>query len=131
MPHWATPYIGWRYQRGAQGPDCWDCWSFFREVQSQNYGRAIPVLPTPPTWREIARAFPAWSTQHGWAPADVPRDGDAVSMARLREPTHVGVWVADLKSVLHCAEGSGSVLHDARHLAAAGWRVRGYYSPEA
>lgn len=128
MPHWATPFVGWQYQRGAQGPDYWDCWSFFREAQRRHYGRDIPLLPTPPSWREIAGAFPAWSAQYGWKVAAVPRDGDAVCMARLRDPTHVGIWLADLKAVLHCCEG-GSVLHDARHLAAAGWRVRGYFSP--
>lgn len=130
MPHWATPFVGWQYQRGAQGPEYWDCWSFFREVQKRNYDREIPALPTPPSWREIAQAFPEWSARYGWKPVAAPRDGDAVFMARLRDPTHVGIWIADLKATLHCCEG-GSVLHDARHLAAAQWRVRGYYSPEA
>lgn len=125
--HWASSYIGWPYQRGAQGPDAWDCWSFFRAVQRDHYGRSIPELPTPPSWREIMQAFPAWSAAHGWHQTTSPRDGDAVFLSRLRDPTHVGVWLADLKAVLHCCEG-GSVLHDARHLAAAQWRVRGYYS---
>lgn len=127
--HWATPYIGWPYQRGAQGPELWDCWSFFRHVQRAHYGRDIPLLSTPPSWREIARAFPEWASQYGWKHRLVPRDGDAVFLARMREPTHVGVWLGDLKATLHCCEG-GSVLHDARHLAAAQWRVRGYFTPE-
>lgn len=130
MPHWATPYVGWQYRRGAQGPAEWDCWSFFREVQRRQYGRNVPLLPTPPSWREIVQAFPAWSSEYGWKAAARPCEGSAVFMARLRDPTHVGVWIEDLRACLHCCEG-GSVLHDANHLAAAGWRVRGYYSPEA
>src|SRR5512144_1436743 len=110
MPHWATAYIGWPYERGAQGPELWDCWSFFRRVQGERFGREIPLLATRPSWREIAQAFPAWSGQYGWHPVAKPRDGDAVFLARLRDPTHVGIWVADLKATLHCCEG-GSVLH--------------------
>lgn len=79
----------------------------------------------------IARAMPSWAEQFGWRPAVAPKDGDAVFLACLRDPTHIGVWVEDLKATLHCAAGSGSVLNDARHLAAAQWRVRGYFSPEA
>lgn len=127
--HWATPFVGWAYERGAQGPDLWDCWSFFRRVEVDHFGRDIPILPTPATWREIINSFPTWAAEYGWREATSPRDGDAVFLAKLREPTHVGVWVADLKAVLHCAEG-GSVLHDARHLTLAGWRIRGYFTPE-
>lgn len=128
--HWATPFIGWEYVRGAQGPEAWDCWSFFREVERQRFGRDLPAVPSPPSLRQIARAMPEWAGSFGWHVTTAPRDGDAVFLARLRDPTHIGVWVADLASVLHCAEG-GSVLHDARHLAAGLWRRRGYFTPEA
>ena len=127
--HWATIYVGLPYAVGAQGPEFWDCWSFFRRIQGERYGREIPLLPTPPSWREIAKAFPAWSIEYGWHETKTPRDGDAVFMSRMRDPTHVGIWLADLGAVLHCCEG-GSVLHYPRHLAAAQWRVRAYYSPE-
>lgn len=127
--HWVTPFIGWAYERGAQGPDLWDCWSFFRRVQIEHYSRPIPVLPSPAAWRDVIRSFPAWASEYGWHATTAPQDGDAVSLARLKDPTHLGVWVADLKSVLHCATG-GSVLHDAQHLKLAGWRVRGYFTPE-
>lgn len=128
--HWATPYIGVPYQRSAQGPEYFDCWSFFRRIQKERFGRDLPLLPSPPSWGAISRAMPEWAGQFGWRPTAAPLDGDAVFMARLRDPTHIGVWIADLKATLHCAAG-GSVLHDARHLAAAQWRVRGYFTPEA
>ncbi|MGH3638329.1 MAG: NlpC/P60 family protein [Mycobacterium sp.] len=126
--HWVTAYIGWPYQRCAQGPEYWDCWSFVRHVQKARYGRDVPFMPSPTSWGGVAKAIPQWAAQFGWNPTETPRDGDAVFLARLKDPTHVGIWVADLKVTLHCPIG-GSVLHDARHLAAAQWRVRGYFTP--
>lgn len=128
--HWTTPFIGWPYERGAQGPDNWDCWSFVCHLQRERYGREIPPLPSPASWGGVARAMPEWAAQLGWRPTQAPRDGDAVFLSRMRDPTHIGIWIGDLKATLHCAVG-GSVLHDARHLAMAQWRIRGYFTPEA
>ena len=128
--HWTALYLGLPYERGAQGPELWDCWSFVCHVQRERYGREVPALPSPASWGAVARAMPEWAAQLGWRPTETPRDGDAVFLSRMKDPTHVGIWIADLKSVLHCAVG-GSVLHDARHLAMAQWRVRGYFTPEA
>jgi hypothetical protein len=128
--HWVKQYVGWPYQRCAQGPELWDCWSFFRHVERERYARDVPFLPSPASWAGVAQAVVNWAGKCDWRPTDMPRDGDAVILSRLRDPTHVGIWIADLKAVLHCAVG-GSVLHDARHLAAAQWRVRGYFTPEA
>ena len=128
--HWTTSYIGARYERGAQGPTAWDCWSFARWVQKAHFGRDVPFQPTPASLGSIAKAMPAWAEEFGWRPTEKPTDGDAVFLSILKHPTHVGIWVADLKSVLHCPEGC-SMLHDAFHLKAAGWRVRGYFAPVA
>lgn len=128
--HWVTQYVGWPYERCAQGPDLWDCWSFVRHVQKERYGREVPFMASPASWGSVARAIPEWAAQFGWKSTDAPRDGDAVILSRMKDPTHIGVWIGDLKAVLHCPEG-GSVLHDARHLAASQWRIRGYFTPEA
>lgn len=127
--HWAAAYIGLPYRRGAQGPELWDCWSFFRRVQAERYGRAVPFMPSPPSWGAVARAIPQWAAEFGWRETAMPRDGDAVFLSRMKDPTHVGIWIADLNATLHCAAG-GSVLHEARHLTAALWRVRGYFTTE-
>lgn len=127
--HWTTAYIGLPYERGAQGPDAWDCWSFFRHVERERFARELPAVPDPNSWRAIAAGLPIWAAQFGWRMTGTPRDGDAVFLGRLRDPTHIGIWVDDLNATLHCAAG-GSMLHDARHLAAAQWRVRGYFTPE-
>ena len=128
--HWTADYVGRPYQRCAQGPELWDCWSFFRVVQRERYGRDVPLLPSPPSWAAVVRVMPAWAAEFRWHATETPHDGDAVFLSRMKDPTHVGIWIADLKAILHCAVG-GSVLHDARHLAIAQWRVRGYFTPEA
>ena len=128
--HWVTPFVGLPYALGAQGPAAFDCWSFFRFVELEHYGRDVPFLQSPKSWAGAAQAVATWGEQHHWRTTTEPRDGDAVALSCLKEATHIGVWISDLKAVLHCAKGSGSVLHDARHLAAALWRVRGFYTPE-
>ncbi len=126
--HWAEKYLGVGYERGAQGPKVYDCWSFFRWLQRERFSRELPAHATPPSIGGIAKAMPRWAAEFGWEPVEVPSDGDAVFMSQLKVTTHIGVFVGDLKAVLHCPEG-GAVLHDARHLAAAQWRLRGYFRP--
>lgn len=128
-PHWAATFVGWQYRQGAQGPDAWDCWSFFRHVQRERFGRDVPFSPSLSSFNDIRKALEVEPSNYGWRATNAPIDGDAVLLSMLKHPTHLGVWVADLRSVLHCAAGSGSVLHDARHLAAARWRTRSYFSP--
>ncbi len=126
--HWATAFLDVRYARGAEGPQDYDCWSFFRWVQRERFGRRLAAYATPISLGSIAKAMPAWAAEFGWQATDAPRDGDAVFLSVLRHPTHIGVWVADLGRVLHCPEG-GAALHDHFHLTAAGWRLRGYFTP--
>lgn len=129
--HWATSYIGFAYKVGAQGEGGeWDCWSFFRFVQRERFGRDVPFMPPLSSLNDIRKALEAGPACLGWRSTEKPTDGDAVFLSMMRHPTHIGIFVADLRSTLHCAAGSGSVLHDARHLAAAQWRVRGYFTPE-
>jgi hypothetical protein len=128
--HWTTGFLGFGYGLGAQGPEAYDCWSFFRMVQRERFGREVPFHQAPASLNAIRKALEVGPNDCGWRETKAPLDGDAVLMSMLRHPTHIGIWVADLWSVLHCAAGSGSVLHDARHLAMAQWRSRGFYTPE-
>lgn len=127
--HWTTAFLGVGYARGGQGPQDYDCWSFFRWVQREHFGRHLPAHATPPSLGGIAKAMPKWAGEFGWRITLKPGDGDAVFLSTLKMPTHIGVWIGDLQTVLHCSEG-GAVLHDAFHLKIAAWRVRGFYTPE-
>lgn len=121
-------YLCAGYERGADGPALYDCWSFFRWVQRERFGRDLPAHATPPSMGGIAKAMPIWAAEFGWEAVEMPNNGDAVFLSQMKQPTHIGVWIGDLRSVLHCPEG-GAVLHDARHLAVAQWRTRGYFRP--
>lgn len=85
-------------------------------------------MPTPASRGSIARVMPEWAAGFGWVPVDRPDTGDAVFMANMLHPTHVGVWVADLRepAVLHCPEG-GAALHRRAHLEMARWRLHAFY----
>lgn len=128
---WTERFLGVGYKRGGQGPDVYDCWSFFRWVQRERFGRDVPFMPTPASRGSIARAMPEWAAEFGWrrlADEEARETGDAVFMANMLHPTHVGVWVADLPewAVLHCPEG-GAALHRRAHLDMARWRLHAFY----
>lgn len=126
--HWTQDFLGVGYARGGEGPTAYDCWHYWRWVQRERYGREVPAYATPPSIGSIAKAMPAWAAEFGWRPVSKPDDGDAAFLCTFKMPTHIGVWVDDLKSVLHCPEG-GAVLHDGFHLKVAGWTLRGFFRP--
>lgn len=128
-PHWATAYIGTPWQAGAQGPEAYDCWGFFRHVQAAHFGRQVPeILIDPDQLRAVVRAFAHHPEHEQWAQVSAPAEGDAVLLAHAAHPSHVGVWVgADGGGVLHCVRGQGVVFSGLAALAAAGWgHVRFY-----
>lgn len=128
--HWTTKFLAAGYKLGAQGPDLFDCWSFFRTVQREQFGRDLPFLPTPTSIGGVARVIAGKAEEFGWRPIDQAeaREGDGVFMSFLTDPTHIGVWVPEIArgSVLHCPKG-GAGLHDLFHLKTAGWRIRQFY----
>lgn len=119
---WAARHIGIPWEAGAQGPDAYDCWAFFRMVQREHFGRQVPVILAPdyddPT--ALAGLFRSHEENGRWQPVtDKPRHGDAVI---IHKPLHVGIWLdADGGGVLHCVRGAGVIFtHD------AAWRVSGF-----
>lgn len=121
MSHWAEQYVGRPWVAGAQGPDAFDCWAFFRHVQAAHFGIAVP--PVEVEDYDNAAALVALLGNHPergrWARVTAPTDGDGVIIHR---PLHVGVWLAvDGGGVLHCVRGAGVVFTpDAR------WAVSGF-----
>lgn len=128
MGHWSERFLDFGYERGSEGPKNYDCWSFLRLVQAEQFGVIIPYMPTPRSLGAIARAMEPWARQFGWERVERPTHGDAVFLSAFREPTHVGTYVGDLgkPAVLHCPEG-GAALHNFSHLEQLRWRVRGYF----
>lgn len=126
--HWSQRFLDVGYEQGAQGPDLYDCWSFFRWVQREEFGRDLPFAPSPRSRSGAARALKARVEEFGWRETKTPVGGDAVFMSFWRQPSHVGVYVDDARepSILHCPQG-GPGLHDLFHLKTSDWRIRGYY----
>jgi cell wall-associated NlpC family hydrolase len=126
--HWSEQFLGVSYEQGAQGPDAYDCWSHFRWVQREQFGRDVAFVPSPRSRGTTARILPVLATEFGWKEVDAPSTGDGVLLSYWKMPSHVGVYVDDARapSVLHCPQG-GAALHSLFHLKAAGWRLRAYY----
>lgn len=120
--HWSAAYLGRPWVSGEH-----DCWGFFRAVQRERFGRAIPAVAVDA--ESAAACVEAIATlqapRAGWRPladGETPADGDAVLLARHQAPAHVGVWIeADGGGVLHCQRGAGVVFLARRALARAGW----------
>lgn len=121
----------WETYLGADWTPDHDCWAFARRVWSERFGRAVPPVPFDAADpRSTRRAIAGAGERARWHEAAPPCEGDAVLMARGREPCHVGIWIEGDR-VLHCVGGSGVVCVPVGRLAAMGYRVTGIYRREA
>lgn len=132
-PHWAAHYIRRNppieWESGAQGPAAYDCWSFFRMIQSRHFGIEVPIIRIDADDREAVReAFGDAGYYDGWVKVDVPRDGDAVIFLGGLDEDHIGVWLgADYGGVFHCMRKSGVVFTRSEVVRRLGWgRVEFY-----
>lgn len=123
MTHWAADLIGTRWERGAQGPDAFDCWSFVRFVLGQHYRIEVPAISVPTDLRSASRELASSEELHKWRQVDRMAEGQIVMMARKTVPVHIGLAVSDGRKlgVLHCAQPSGVLFQDEQGLRAAGW----------
>lgn len=130
MSHWASQYIGQRWESGATGPDAWDCGTFARHVEREHFGRDIPhTFADANNIHEVVRVLNRIDLAD-WHEVGSPKDGDGAILAHSRFGSHVGVWLdIDGGGVLHCQQGAGVIFTPANKLAVSGWaRVR-YYRP--
>lgn len=134
VTHWCTQFIGRRYDVAGEGPDAFNCWSFFRHVQRERFGRDLPPLPQVATVTGFMRSFRDRTAGYGWrklGKGEKRAEGDTVLMGHNTRPHHIGIWVAVAPpSVLHCVEGMGSVLHTPFDLRIAGWLILDAYRAE-
>jgi cell wall-associated NlpC family hydrolase len=123
MMHWATEFIGKRYERGAQGPDAFDCWGLVRCVLQKQYGITVPELAVPPTWEGASQLMTTSDELTNWTRVQEMRAGQVVLMARRAIPVHIGLAIeANGKlGVLHCAEPAGVLFQTPPGLRAGGW----------
>lgn len=111
--HWATDLIGRPYQRGAHGPEAFDCWGLVRHVFDRVHGIAMPAIAVGQlndASLENVAAIKQAAAVSGWLPSSdtQPAEHDIVLMSSL-EGRHVGVIVSVSGSLflLHCIERVG------------------------
>lgn len=124
MTHWATTYLGKSWSAGESGPDAYDCWGLFRQVQAAHYGREVPLVPEVDVGDilAVARAMRDHDERGRWREVPQPADGDGVLMAHARYPSHVGVWIdVGGGGVLHAVSGAGVIFSSLSSLRLAGW----------
>lgn len=94
------------WQRGACGPDAYDCWGLARAAQARLAGRDLPILNIDPNdLRAVIRLVQNHPLRDEWRQVDMPRHLDLVMMAHRQHPHHAGTWLAvDGGMVLHAAE---------------------------
>ena len=127
--HWATMYIGRPWKSGARGPNEYDCWGLFLEIQREHFDRKLPEIPIDANdLRAVVTSFKDHPERQRWFGVSQPVEGDAVLMRQSRHPVHVGVWLlVDGGGVLHTVKDTGVVFQKLPELLLHGWQVEGYY----
>lgn len=114
-------YIGVPWEAGAQGPDAYDCMSFFRFLQGAHFGVEVPIIIAPDYDDPAALTglFGGHAERARWARVATPHHGDAVM---IHKPMHIGTWLdLDGGGVLHCVRGIGVIF-----TKDADWRMSGF-----
>jgi len=107
-----------------------DCYHWFREIQSREFDRNLPMVPGEHTVFRAARIIEKVAAALNGVRTDSPQEGDAVFMTQRKRSHHVGtlVHVDGQRYVLHAVEGSGVILSTESSLMANGWRIDGYWT---
>lgn len=114
-------YIGIPWQAGAQGPDAFDCMSFFRFIQKKHFGIEVPLVIAPDydDAHALADLMSTHPERQKWLRIGKPEHGCAVVIHR---PMHIGVWLdVDGGGVLHCARGA-----DVIFTSDSAWHMSGF-----
>lgn len=122
MGHWINDYIGLAWERGAKGPDRFDCLGLVQHVQSSRYGVPMPDISCGGGLLSIMRAMRDPANWSGFAQVDAPGDGDLVRLFRNQYPDHIGIWVdVDGGGVLHSSQKNGVQFDTPFLLRSMGW----------
>lgn len=126
---WINDYVGLPWDRGANGPDRFDCFGLVQYVGNRYFNLDIPDLAThPETLKQAIRAIRDTENWGEFGPVNSPQSGDLVKMYRHSDPDHIGIWVdVDGGGVLHSARGIGVMFDSPFLLVSMGWVKLEYY----
>lgn len=134
-PAWVLPYIGLPYEKGARGPDAWDCWGLLLKVHAEQFDIVHPAYEGVQWGKDresrTMTADVVNNEARDWL-AVTPgeeRAGDALTLAIAGNPLHCGI-VASPGWMLHSAEDADSSLERYDGMV---WRSRvlGIHRPRA
>jgi hypothetical protein len=114
-------YIGLPWERGAVGPDAYDCMSFVRTIQVEHFSVDMPAITVPDYGDCVAlvELMRGHEERNNWEKVSVPHHGDLVLVHR---PMHYGTWLdVDGGGVLHCVKGIGVIF-----TSDSSWRLSGF-----
>lgn len=121
-------YIGLPWERGAQGPDSFDCGGFLRFLRKEHFNADMPVAEVDPDDLRATVRHICSRTGGRWQSVGYPAHGDVVLMAHAKYPSHVGMWIdVDGGLVIHCVRGSGVIASSLFDLRLAGWGKIEFY----
>lgn len=128
MTHWVNEYIGKSWERGAKGPDQFDCLGLVQHVQAVHYGVTIPGVTCGKNMLSIIRAIMNANNLPGFKREKTPKEGDVVKLYRHEFPDHIGIWVdVDGGGVLHSSQKNGVTFDSPFLLKSMGWEKIEYY----
>jgi len=121
--HWAADLIHRPYERGATGPDAFDCWGLVRYVFERVHGIAMPAVAVGEDTN--LAAIQEAARVSGWRSVGMcPPQIDDIAIMTGFEGKHVGVMVEANGSllVLHCIEGAGVCAQPLSDLGLGGFK---------
>ena len=104
-----SDYIGIPWEAGAEGPDSFDCMSFTRVIQKDQFNIDMPPITIPDydNHKTLVGILNTHVERENWIAVDTPQHGDAVL---IRSPMHYGTWLdIDGGGVIHCVRGIGVI----------------------
>lgn len=122
--------IGKPYRADGYGPDFYGCYGCARHIQSELYGRELPLIEVPEGLERTGAAglIATNPERANWREIATPEDGAVVQMFRQRLGYHIGTYVdLDGGVVVHAI--APSVQADTlMQLHAANWRRLRFYT---
>lgn len=121
MNEWILKYLGKGYQRGADGPDAFDCWSLVKAIYQDELGLDLPSYDSELSTLGITHAMGLnHDGRYGFRDVTGQDYGnfDIVLLKRGSFAHHAGILVyADKWCLLHAVSGVGVILTDLNFLA--------------
>ncbi|PCI27876.1 hypothetical protein COB55_04875 [Candidatus Wolfebacteria bacterium] len=123
MSHWSQKYLG------KEWSEDYDCYEFFRDVQTNVFGLSQQLDFVAPCYETRAEAIDfvdnSKDVQENWFDVSVAVEGDAVLFGNVHNSFHIGIWtIIDGQSgVLHCRKNDGVVFTPRKNLIESDTRI--------